>query len=158
MPRKKTRDLARLIPPDRQYQSVLVQRLINKVMVCGKKQLAERTVYQAMAAAARQLKEKDPLEVLVRALDNVKPVLETRSRRVGGANYQIPFEVKGKRQTHLTLMWFVEAARTRTGMPMQQRLALEIVDAYNQTGAAIKRRSDVQRMAESNRAFAHLAR
>ena len=158
MPRKKTRDLVRPIPPDRQYQSVLVQRLINKLMVRGKKQLAERIVYRAMVAAARQLKEKDPLEVLIRALDNVKPVLETRSRRVGGANYQIPFEVKGQRQTHLTLMWFIEAARDRTGMPMQQRLALEIVDAYNQTGAAVKKRTDVQKMAESNRAFAHLAR
>ena len=158
MPRKKTKDLVRAIPPDRLYQSVLVQRLINKSMMQGKKQLAERIVYQAMAAAARQLKEKDPLEVLVKALDNVKPVLETRSRRVGGGNYQIPFEVKGKRQTHLTLMWFIEAARTRTGMPMEQRLALEIVDAYNRTGAAVKRRTDVQRMAESNRAFAHLAR
>ncbi len=158
MPRKKTKDLVRPIPPDRLYQSVLVQRLINKIMEGGKKQLAERIVYQAMTAAARQLKEKDPLEVLVRALDNIKPVLETRSRRVGGANYQIPFEVRGQRQTHLTLMWFVAAARTRTGMPMSQRLALEIVDAYGQTGAAVKKRSDVQRMAESNRAFAHLAR
>ena len=158
MPRKKTKELIRPIPPDRQYQSVLVQRLINKVMKDGKKQLAERTVYQAMATAARQLKEKDPLEVLVRALDNIKPVLETRSRRVGGANYQIPFEVRGQRQTHLTLMWFVAAARSRTGMPMSQRLALEIVDAHGQTGVAVKKRSDVQRMAESNRAFAHLAR
>ena len=158
MPRKKTKDLIRPIPPDRIYQSVLVQRLINKVMKAGKKQLAERIVYNAMTTAARQLKEKDPLEVLVKALDNVKPVLETRSRRVGGANYQIPFEVKGQRQTHLTLMWFIEAARERTGMPMHQRLAAEIVDAYGQTGAAVKKKTDVQKMAESNRAFAHLAR
>lgn len=158
MPRKKTKDLARKIDPDRVYDSILVQRLINKVMKCGKKQLAERLVYKAMEEAAKQLKEEDPLQVLLKALDNVKPAIETRSRRVGGANYQIPFEVKGQRQTHLTLMWFTEAARSRSGMPSNKRLALEIVDAYNGTGAAVKRREDVQKMAESNRAFAHFAR
>ena len=158
MPRKKTKELVRQLPPDRRYQSVLVQRLINKVMIDGKKQLAERIVYQAMDSAARQLKEKDALDVLVQALDNIRPVIETRSRRIGGANYQIPIEVKGQRQTHLTLMWFIQAARARTGRPMADRLALEIVDAFNKTGAAVKKREDVQKMAESNRAFAHLAR
>ncbi|MYB40322.1 30S ribosomal protein S7 [Candidatus Saccharibacteria bacterium] len=158
MPRKKTKDLVRKIEPDRVYDSVLVQRLINKVMQNGKKQLAERLVYQAMEDAAKQLKEEDPLEILLKALDNVKPVLETRSRRVGGANYQIPYEVKGQRQTHLTLMWFTRAARARSGMPTDKRLALEIVDAYNGTGAAVKHKEDVQKMAESNRAFAHFAR
>ena len=158
MPRKKTKDLVRDIPADRRYNSVLVQRLINKVMLNGKKQLAQRLVYSAMEGAARQLKEKDPLEVLIRALDNVKPVIEVRSRRVGGANYQIPFEVKGQRQTHLTLMWFVQAARSRQGMAMDKRLTLEIVDAFNQTGPAVKKKEDVQKMAESNRAFAHFAR
>ena len=158
MPRKKTKSLVRDIPPDRVYDSVLVQRLINKLMQNGKKQLATRLVYQAMEEAAKTLKEKDPLEVLLKALDNVKPVLETRPRRVGGANYQIPFEVKGQRQTHLTLMWFIEAARARTGMATNRRLAAEIVDAYNKTGAAVKRKEDVQKMAESNRAFAHFAR
>ena len=158
MPRKKTKDLVRDIPADRRYNSVLVQRLINKVMLNGKKQLAQRLVYRAMEGAARQLKEKDPLEVLIRALDNVKPVIEVRSRRVGGANYQIPFEVKGQRQTHLTLMWFVQAARSRQGMAMDKRLTLEIVDAFNKTGVAVKKKEDVQKMAESNRAFAHFAR
>ena len=158
MPRKKTKILVRKIDSDRIYDSVLVQRLINKLMQNGKKQMAEKLVYKAMEEATKQLKEKDPLEVLLKALDNVKPVIETRSRRVGGANYQIPFEVKGQRQTHLTLMWFIQAVRARSGMPTDKRLCLEIVDAYNQTGATVKRREDVQKMADSNRAFAHFAR
>ncbi len=158
MPRKKTKDLARKISPDRVYDSILVQRLINKVMKAGKKQMAEKLVYKAMEEATKQLKEKDPLEILLKALDNVKPVIETRSRRVGGANYQIPFEVKGQRQTHLTLMWFIEAARARDGMPTDKRLCLEIVDAYNGTGAAVKHREDVQKTADANRAFAHFGR
>ena len=158
MPRKKTKVLARKIPTDRVYDSVLVQRLINKVMKNGKKQLAERLVYKAMEKAAKKLGQKDPLEVLLQALENVKPVVETRSRRVGGANYQIPFEVKNQRQNHLTLMWFIAAARERKGMPTDERLALEIVDAYNKTGRAVKHKEDVQKMAEANRAFAYFAR
>ena len=158
MPRKKTKSLLRDIKPDRKYDSVLVQRLINKLMLHGKKQKAEKIVYEAMEIAAKNLKEKDPLEVLIKALDNVKPSVETRSRRVGGANYQIPFEVKGNRQTHLTLMWFVAAARSRKGIPMAKRVAIEIQEAFAGTGAAVKKREDVHKMAESNRAFAHFAR
>ncbi len=158
MPRKKTKLLAPKIDADRVYDSVLVQRLINKVMKDGKKQLAERLVYVAMEEATNQLKEKDPLEILLKALDNIKPVLETRSRRIGGANYQIPLEVKGRRQTHLTLMWLIQAARARKGMSSDKRLCLEIIDAYNGTGAAVKHREDVHKMAESNRALAHFAR
>lgn len=158
MPRKKTKSLVRDITPDRKYQSERVQRLINRVMLNGKKQLAERIVYEAMDNSARKLKVDDPLEVLNKALDNVKPAVETRSRRVGGANYQIPFEVRGQRQSHLTLMWFVAAARARSGMPMSERVAAEIVDAYNGTGAAVKKKEDTHKMAEANRAFAHFAR
>ena len=158
MPRKKTKSLIRDIKPDRKYESVLVQRLINKIMLDGKKQTAERIVYEAMEMATVKLKEKDALEVLIKALDNVKPSVETRSRRVGGANYQIPFEVKGNRQTHLTLMWFVAAARSRKGMPMAKRLSLEIQEAFVGTGVAVKKREDTHKMAESNRAFAHFAR
>jgi small subunit ribosomal protein S7 len=91
-------------------------------------------------------------------LDNVKPSVETRSRRVGGANYQIPFEVRGQRQSHLTLMWFVAAVRARKGMPTDERLAAEIVDAYNGTGAAVKKKEDTHKMAQANHAFAHFAR
>jgi small subunit ribosomal protein S7 len=158
MPRKKTKSLVRLVAPDRKYGSVITQRLINKVMLDGKKQLAENIVYSAMEEAAKKVKVESPLEVLEKALNNIKPNFETRSRRVGGANYQIPFEVRGQRQIHLTMMWFVAAARGRKGMPMSDRLALEIVDAFNNTGTAVKKREDVHKMAESNRAFAHFAR
>lgn len=158
MPRKKTKSLIRKISPDRKYNSVLVQRLINKVMVDGKKQSAERAVYQAMEMAAKKLKAEDPSVVFEKAIKNVYPSLEVKSRRVGGANYQIPFPVQGHRQQHLAFMWFVQAARARKGMPMAERLANEMVDAINQTGAAYKKKEDTHRMAEANRAFAHFAR
>ena len=158
MPRKKSKSLVRDVLPDRKYDSVLVQRLINKVMLDGKKQVAEGIVYDAIEDAATKLKVENPLEVIEKALNNVKPTLETRSRRVGGANYQIPFEVRGQRQIHLTMMWFVAAARNRKGIPMYLRLSSEIVDAFNNTGTAVKKREDTQKMAEANRAFAHFAR
>jgi small subunit ribosomal protein S7 len=124
----------------------------------GKKQLAEKLVYGGMEKAAKKLKVENPLEVFEQAMKNIQPYMETRSRRVGGANYQIPFEVKGQRQQHLTIMWFVAAARERSGMSMQDRIAAELVDAYNNTGAAVKKKEDTHRMAEANRAFAHFAR
>src|SRR3954470_16339024 len=153
MPRKKTASLVRDIKPDRMYGSVPVQRLINRVMLNGKKQLAERLVYGGMEKAAKRLKVDNPLEVFDQAMKNVQPHMETRSRRVGGANYQIPFEVKGQRQQHLTMMWFVAAARSRKGMSMEDRLALEFIDAYNNTGTAVKKKEDTHKMAEANRAF-----
>ncbi len=158
MPRKKTKALVRDIPADRIYQSVAVQRLINRVILNGKKQLAERLVYGGMEKAAKKLKVDNPLEVFEQAMKNVQPHMETRSRRVGGANYQIPFEVKGQRQNHLTTMWFVQAARARKGISMLDRIAAELVDAYNGQGAAVKKREDTHKMAEANRAFAHFAR
>ena len=158
MPRKVTKALVRDVQPDRLYGSVQVQRLINRVMRDGKKQLAERLVYDGMQKAAGKLKVENPLEVFEQAFKNVQPHLETRSRRVGGANYQIPFEVKGQRQNHLTTMWFVQAARARKGMSMVDRIALELVDAYNSQGAAVKKKEDTHKMAEANRAFAHFAR
>lgn len=158
MPRKKTKSLQRKLMPDRKYDSVLVQRLINKVMLNGKKHLAERSVYDAMAMAAKKLKSEDPLVVLDRAIKNVYPNVEVKSRRVGGANFQIPFPVSGNRQQHLAFMWFVQAARSRKGMPVAQRLSAEIIDAYNQAGGAFKKKEDTHKMAEANRAFAHFAR
>lgn len=158
MPRHKTKSLVRDVPGDRLYNSVQVQRLINRVMLDGKKQLAERLVYNGMQKAADKLKVKNPLDVFEQAMKNVQPQVETRSRRVGGANYQIPFEVKGQRQNHLTTMWFVQAARARRGMSMEDRIAAELVDAYNNTGTAVKKREDTHKMAEANRAFAHFAR
>jgi small subunit ribosomal protein S7 len=158
MPRKKTISLVRDIPADRVYNSVAVQRVINRIMLNGKKQVAERLVYGGMEKAAKKLKVDNPLDVFEQAYKNVQPHMETRSRRVGGANYQIPFEVKGQRQRHLTIMWFVQAARARKGMSMQDRIAAELVDAYNSQGAAVKKREDVHKMADANRAFAHFAR
>lgn len=158
MPRKVTKSLVREAAPDRIYGSQQVTRVINRVMRDGKKQVAERLVYGSMIKAAKKVNSDNPLEVFEKAMNNIKPHLETRSRRVGGANYQIPFEVKGQRQNHLTTMWFVAAARARKGMSMEDRLALEIVDAFNNTGTAVKKREDVHKMAESNRAFAHFAR
>lgn len=158
MPRKVTASLVRDIPADRIYNSVQVQRLINRVMRDGKKQVAERLVYEGMESAAKKLKVDNPLDVFEQAFSNIRPHLETRSRRVGGANYQIPFEVKGQRQNHLTTMWFVQAARARKGMSMADRIAAELMDAYNNTGSAVKKREDTHRMAEANRAFAHFAR
>ncbi|HSX05192.1 MAG TPA: 30S ribosomal protein S7 [Candidatus Saccharimonadales bacterium] len=158
MPRKVTKALVRDIPADRIYNDVQVQRLINRVMRDGKKQIAERLVYTGMQMAADKLKVDNPHDVFEQAMGNIRPHMETRSRRVGGANYQIPFEVKGQRQNHLTMMWFVAAARSRKGMSMANRIALELQDAYNNQGAAVKKREDTHRMAEANRAFAHFAR
>jgi small subunit ribosomal protein S7 len=158
MPRKKTKSLIRDIQPDRMYNSVPVQRLINRVMLNGKKQIAERLVYGGMQKAAGKLKVDNPLDVFEQAMKNIQPQMETRSRRVGGANYQIPFEVRGQRQNHLTTMWFVQAARARKGMSMLDRIGAELQDAYNGQGAAVKKREDVHKMADANRAFAHFAR
>ncbi len=158
MPRKKTKSLQRRLNPDRKYQSILVQRLINKSMLDGKKLLAERQVYSALEVAAKKLKSEDPLEVFEKALGNVSPNFEVKSRRVGGANYQIPFPIQGHRQLHFAFSWLVQSARDRKGMPYEQRLAAEIVDAYSETGAAFKKKEDTHKMAEANRAFAHFAR
>ena len=158
MPRKTTKSLVREVAPDRIYGSTQVAKLINRVMLDGKKQLAERLVYGGMEKAAKKLKVESPLVVFEQAMKNIQPYLETRARRVGGANYQIPFEVKGQRQQHLTIMWFVEAARAHSGMSMEDRIAAELVDAYNNTGAAVKKKEDTHRTAEANRAFAHFAR
>jgi len=158
MPRKVTASLQRQLNPDRKYQSVMVQRLINKSMLDGKKLVAERAVYDALEAAAKKLDSENPLEVFERALKNISPSFEVKSRRVGGANYQIPFPVAGHRQLHYSFTWLVQAARSRKGMPYSQRLAMEIVDAHNEAGAAFKKKEDTHKMAEANRAYAHFAR
>jgi small subunit ribosomal protein S7 len=158
MPRKTTISLQRKINPDRKYQSVLVQRLINKSMLDGKKLVAERAVYGAIELAAKKLNSENPLEVFEKALKNVSPSFEIKSRRVGGANYQIPFPVQGHRQLHYAFSWLVQAARTRRGTSYSQRLAQEIIDACGETGGAYKKKEDTHRMAEANRAFAHFAR
>lgn len=158
MPRKVTKKLQRELKPDRKYQSVLVQRLINKSILDGKKSIAERAVYEALEQAAKKLNSEDPMEVFERALKNIAPNFEVKSRRVGGANYQIPFPVQGHRQLHYAFSWLVQSARSRKGIPYATRLALEIVDAHNEAGAAFKKKEDTHKMAEANRAFAHFAR
>ena len=158
MPRKVTKSLQLVFSPDRKYQSVLVQRLINNSILDGKKSIAERAVYDALEQAAKKLDSEDPLAVFEKALKNVSPNFEVKSRRVGGANYQIPFPVEGHRRLHYAFSWLVQSARARSGMPYAQRLALEIVDAHNEAGAAFKKKEDTHKMAEANRAFAHFAR
>jgi len=157
MPRKKRKKLEIKILPDEKFKSVLVSKLINKVMERGKKSVAKAIVYGAMEEAGNQLK-KEPLVVLETAIKNISPQVQIRSRRVGGANYQIPIEVSPRRRLILALQWLTSAARGRKGMPMAKRLAAEIVDAYNSTGGAFKKKEETHRMAEANRAFAHLAR
>ena len=155
MPRKTTVSLQRRLNPDRKYQSVLVQRLINKSMLSGKKHIAEKAVYLALEIAAKKLNSENPLEVFEKALKNVSPNYEVKSRRVGGANYQIPFPIQGHRQLHFAFSWLVQAARSRKGMSYAQCLAAEIVDACNETGGAFKKKEDTHKMAEANKAFAH---
>jgi len=158
MPRKVTKSLQRKINPDRKYNSVLIQRLINKSMLNGKKLASEKMVYKALEEAAKKVKSENPLEVFETAMKNISPNYEVKSRRVGGANYQIPFPIQGHRQEHFAFMWLVQCAREKFGMPYEQRVAAENVDDYNQTGAAFKKKEDTHRMAEANRAFAHFAR
>ena len=136
------------------YGSPLVTALVNKILLAGKKSVAERIVYGAMEGA-REKNGADPVVTLKRALDNVKPALEVRSRRVGGATYQVPVEVRAERSTTLALRWLVSFSKQRREKTMIERLANELLDASNGLGAAVKRREDTHKMAEANRAFAH---
>jgi small subunit ribosomal protein S7 len=144
-------------PPDARYSSVIVQRFINKVMQRGKKSVAERIVYDAMDLAADRVK-RTPMEVFEQALRNASPSIEVKPKRVGGATYQVPVEVKADRRYALAMRWILMSARSRSGRPMHERLAAELVDAFNNTGSTIKRKDDVHKMAEANRAFAHYGR
>jgi small subunit ribosomal protein S7 len=136
------------------YNDVLVQRFINRLMVCGKKSVAEKIFYRAMEIVSERTK-RNPLEVFHQALKNVMPVLEVRPRRVGGATYQVPMEVRPERRISLGIRWLVTSARKRGGRTMIEKLAAEIMDAANNQGAAVKKREDTHRMAEANKAFAH---
>jgi small subunit ribosomal protein S7 len=142
------------VVPDPVYNSPLVTQLVNKILIAGKRQLAERIVYGALEGC-REKNGTDPVVTLKRAMDNVKPTLEVRSRRVGGATYQVPVEVRTPRQTTLGLRWLVQYAKARREKTMIERLQNELLDASNGLGAAVKRREDTHKMAESNKAFAH---
>ena len=144
----------RELTPDPIYRSVLVTQLINKVMLHGKRSIAEKIVYDAMESIAKKTGD-DPLDTVKRAIDNVKPPLEVRSRRVGGATYQVPVEVRPRRATTLAIRWVVDFSRARREKTMADCLAAELMDAANGLGAAMKRRDDMQKMAESNKAYAH---
>ena len=153
MPRKGPA-VRREILADPVYQNVLVTQLINKVLLNGKKTLAERTVYKALEVISERT-ANDPVITLKKAVDNVRPMLEVRSRRVGGANYQVPVEGRPARGTTLALRWLINNARARREHSMAERLVGEIMDASNGQGASVKRREDMHKMAEANKAFAH---
>jgi small subunit ribosomal protein S7 len=142
------------LQPDPVYRSVLVTQVVNKVLSRGKRTLAERLVYRALAVV-KERSGAEPVTVLKRAVENTRPELEVRSRRVGGATYQVPVEVRPRRATTLAIRWLVGFARLRREKTMAERLANEILDASNGVGAAVKRREDLHKMAESNKAFAH---
>jgi small subunit ribosomal protein S7 len=153
MPRRSAAQI-RPVEPDARFRNRLVQQLINKVMVDGKKQLAERIVYDALALLAEK-SDAEPLETLDTAIKALTPTLEVRSRRVGGATYQVPVEVQSRRARTLAVRWLVQFARQRREKTMSQRLANELMDALSQQGGAYKRKDDLYRMAQANKAFAH---
>jgi len=153
---RKNRAQVREITPDPIYNSKLVSRFINSIMIDGKKSLAEKIFYDAMTTIQQKVEEEDDaMEILKAALNNVMPVLEIKSKRVGGANYQVPVEVSNRRRVTLGLRWIVDASRKRSERTMVEKFANEIVDAYNEQGGAFKKKEEVHRMAEANKAFAH---
>jgi len=144
------------IIPDPVYSNITVARFINQIMRKGKKTIARKIVYNAFDIIKEKTK-KEPLEVFELALRNVSPLLEVKSKRVGGATYQVPVEVKGERKMALAMRWIISGAKSKKGKPMREKLAAELMDAANNTGWAIKKKADTHRMAEANRAFAHFA-
>ena len=138
------------------YSSILVAKLINKIMESGKKSIANKIVYNALEKAEKTL-GKPAMDVLQQAFDNAAPSMELKSRRIGGANYQVPIEVRPERRTTLAIRWIINSARSAKGKPMQEKLAEEIINAFNNTGGAVKKKADTHRMADANKAFAHFA-
>ncbi len=141
--------------PDPKYNNKVVSKFINMVMERGKKSVAEKIVYGALDVLKEKVKDKDPVEVFMQALDNVRPLLEVKSRRIGGATYQVPIEVKLERGQFIAMRWLRDFAHQQKGRPMQEKLAEELLSAYNREGAAMKKREDTHKMAEANKAFAH---
>ncbi len=155
--RKKYVNAESFLMPDSVYGSKLISKFINCMMQDGKKGTAQKIFYDAMDSIGQKIQDAAPLEVFETAMENVKPMLEVRSKRVGGASYQVPMQVAPKRQQSLAIRWILAAARSKKGKPMAQRLASELMDAYRKEGAAITTRENVHRMAEANKAFAHFA-
>jgi len=146
----------RIIQPDFVYNNVVVTKFINQVMRRGKKTIARKIIYRAFDIIKEKTK-KEPLEIFETALKNASPLLEVKPKRIGGATYQVPMEVKGERRLTLAMRWIIQAAKSRKGKLMREKLAEELIDAANNTGVAIKKKEDTHRMAEANRAFAHFA-
>jgi small subunit ribosomal protein S7 len=147
----------KILKPDARYNSKLVSKFINCLMWDGKKTVAQKIFYDAMDTVTKQMKDVPPLELFETAINNVKPFVEVRSRRVGGANYQVPMQVNRRRQQSLAFRWLINACREETGRSMSHRLANELMAAYKKEGLAMKKREDTHRMAEANKAFAHFA-
>ncbi|MCC6574536.1 MAG: 30S ribosomal protein S7 [Planctomycetes bacterium] len=147
----------RFLKPDPAHANKLLSKFINCIMYQGKKTVAQNIVYDALDQLKKKVPDKDPVEVFNEALNNCRPVVEVRSKRVGGATYQVPMEVNKKRQQALAVRWLIQAARARKGKPMSIRLAEELGDAYKREGAAVKKREETHRMADANKAFAHFA-
>lgn len=154
MSRRRRAEKRKLLP-DPKFNSVLVTRFVNGLMMAGKKGVAQKIFYDALDLVQKKTGEKEIINLFTKAIENVKPMLEVKSRRVGGATYQVPMDVSPDRRISLAVRWMVRYAKDRKGKPMQERLASEIMDAYNRTGAAVKKREDTHKMAEANRAFAH---
>ena len=146
-----------MLRPDPRYNSRLASKFINCMMWQGKKSVSQRIFYDALDMISQRVKDKPPLEVFETAMENVKPNIEVRSRRVGGSNYQVPMPVNRRRQQSLAIRWILEAARAKRGKPMSHRLASEFIDAFNNEGAAVTKRDNVHKMADANKAFAHFA-
>jgi len=154
MPRRTRKGIKIIVPPDAKYNSIVAAKFINKVMLRGQKATAERIVYNALQLAGQQL-NSNPEEVLEQAIKSATPLLMVKPRRVGGATYQVPLEVEEGRGRSFAMRWLIASARARSGKSMEEKLASELVDAVNRRGAAIKKRDDLHKMAEANKAFAH---
>lgn len=154
---KKFKSTERFLKPDPKHGNIFVSKFINSLMQKGKKLKAEGIFYDSLDIVAERMKGKDPLDIFLAAIENVKPLLEVRSKRVGGATYQVPMEVSQKRRQSLAIRWMLRAARDKKGRSMAERLAGEICDAYDKKGGAMTTRENIHRMAEANKAFAHFA-
>lgn len=154
MPRKKMLE-KRSVAPDPRYNSVLVAKFTNGLMVAGKKTVARRLFYDAMGIVGNKLPDQEPLVVFEEAMENVRPRVEVKSRRVGGATYQVPVEVRPERRNALAIRWIINNSKGRSGQTMSERLAAELLDAFNNRGASVKKKDDTHKMAEANKAFAH---
>jgi len=146
-----------MLAPDPKFGSLLAGKFINSMMWRGKKGVAQAIFYEAIERIREKLPDRDPIEIFTQAVENVKPNLEVRSRRVGGASYQVPMQVNRNRQQSLAIRWIIQACREKKGRPMAEKLAAELLAAFNREGAAMTRRENVHRMAEANKAFAHFA-